>query len=170
MTIHNFHESLAYSHAQADAPWWGEVYRKAFPSLAAMVNVRDDGWAQRGGIDRVLTLAGGKTIYVDEKVRKEAYDDVALEYWSSFEHKRPGWVEKDLACDFIAYAWVPKRRCLLLPFLPLRAAWREHSFDWVTTCRQIRSGNPGYTTLSAAVPIDVLLSAMNDAMSIRWGA
>lgn len=79
-------------------------------------------------------------------------------------------VEKDLACDFIAYAWLPTRRCVLLPFLPLRAAWREHFFDWITSYKEIRGGNRGYTTISVGVPTDVLLSAMNDAMSIRWGA
>ena len=48
--IHQFRESLELSHQFSDAPWWMEVYRAAFPDLAAAVCVRDDGWAQRGGI------------------------------------------------------------------------------------------------------------------------
>jgi hypothetical protein len=64
--VHNFKQSLARSHAQADAPWWLDVYRRAFPSLASSVCVRNDSWAQRGGIDRVRTLKGGRTITIDE--------------------------------------------------------------------------------------------------------
>jgi hypothetical protein len=36
--------------------------------------------------------------------------DFLLEYWSDYERRSPGWIEKDLACDFIAYAFVPSRR------------------------------------------------------------
>lgn len=62
MTIHTFAKSLARSHIYADAPWWEETYREFFPGFASMVCVRDDGWAQRGGIDRVITLRSGRTI------------------------------------------------------------------------------------------------------------
>ena len=62
--------------------WWTDVYRGAFPDLLSMTNVRKDGWAQRGGIDRVLTLSSGKTITVDEKVREKVWPDILLERWS----------------------------------------------------------------------------------------
>lgn len=52
-----------------------------------MVSVRDDGWAQRGGIDRVITLACGRTIKIDEKVRKEDWPDILLERWSDEQRK-----------------------------------------------------------------------------------
>ena len=51
--IHEFQASLALSNSYADAPWWIDMYRSAFPSLQSAVSVRNDGWAQRGGIDRV---------------------------------------------------------------------------------------------------------------------
>lgn len=35
------------------------------------VAVEHDGWAQRGGIDLLLTLACGRTYTVDEKIRTE---------------------------------------------------------------------------------------------------
>lgn len=132
--------------------------------------VRADGWAQRGGIDRVLTLSSGKTLTVDEKVRYEDYDDILLEAWSSIEHKRPGWIAKDLACDYIAYAFVPSRRCYLLPFQTLRAAWRANKGEWYASLRKIRADNGSYTTESVAVPIDLLMGAMNDAMRVDWPA
>lgn len=166
--IHDFADSLAKSQAQADAPWWFEVYRSAFPDMMAAVNVRADGWAQRGGIDRVLTLASGKTLYVDEKVREENWPDILLEYWSNFERKVPGWVAKDLACDFIAYAFVPSQRCHLLPFQTLRRAWRENHQAWVSNYKRIEARNSGYTTVSVAIPTKVLLSALCDAMTVSW--
>ena len=167
--VHNFEESLAKSHAQADAPWWMDVYRKAFPGLKAAVNVRDDGWAQRGGIDRVLTLASGKTETVDEKVRDKVYNDILLEYWSDVERKIRGWIQKELACDFIAYAFIPNQTCYLMPFPTLRRAWHQHGRTWIATHPRIEAQNPGYITVSVAVPIPILLASLKDAMVIKWG-
>jgi hypothetical protein len=94
MTLHDFQTSRRISERYADSPFWLDVYRAAFPSLQSAVSVRDDGWAQRGGIDRVLTLACGRTVTVDEKVRDSDYGDILLEFWSNKERKIPGWVAK----------------------------------------------------------------------------
>lgn len=168
--VHDFHESLARSAAQVDAPWWLEVYRTAFPDLASAVSVREDGWAQRGGIDRVLTLESGKTLTVDEKVRTKEYDDILLEYWSDERRRVRGWVAKDLACDFIAYAFEQSGRCYLLPFQGLRRAWRDNCMTWVNTFRRIEAKNKGYTTVSVAVPTIELLNAVRDSMIVTWDA
>lgn len=166
--IHDFAESLAKSHAQADAPWWFDLYRIAFPDLQAAVNVRNDGWAQRGGIDRVITLGSGKTLTIDEKVREENWPDILLEYWSDSQRKIPGWVAKDLACDFIAYAFVPSQTCHLLPFQTLRRAWRQNGKLWVSKYRRVEAKNSRYTTVSVAVPTQILLRSLSDAMTVSW--
>lgn len=166
--VHDFAESLERSHSYANAPWWYEVYRLAFPNLQSAVNVREDGWAQRGGIDRVLTLASGKTISVDEKVREEDWPDFCLEYWSDEARKVRGWIAKDLACDFIAYAFVPSAKCYLLPFLTLRQAWRQNGQTWVRQYKRIEAKNPRYVTVSVAVPIHVVMQALSDAMLVKW--
>jgi hypothetical protein len=165
---HNFEDSLARSKAQADAPWWETVYREAFPDMAAMVNVRDDGWAQRGGIDRVITLASARTINIDEKVREQDWPDILLEYWSDRDRKIPGWVAKSLACDFVAYAFVPSQTCYLLNFQTLRRAWRLNRGVWVKEHPKIEAQNNGYVTVSVAVPIDELVSALGGATKIEW--
>jgi hypothetical protein len=167
--VHDFAASLARSHSYADAPWWLDVYRLAFPNLESMACVRADGWAQRGGIDRVLTLKSGKTIAIDEKVREEDWPDILLERWSDRDRRVPGWVQKDLACDFIAYAFAPSRVCYLLPFLTLRSAWRINGARWIADYREVLAKNPNYTTASVAVPIEVLIRALGDAMRIEWG-
>jgi hypothetical protein len=168
--INDFDERLNFSHAHGDASWWFEVYRKAFPGLRASVNVRKDGWAQRGGIDRVLTLSSGRTITVDEKVREKVWQDILLERWSDEERKIPGWVQKPLACDFIAYAFVPSATCYLFPTPTLQRAWRLKGLEWIETRQEIRAQNKGYVTVSVAIPIQELLSAISDAMIVTWSA
>lgn len=173
--MHNFADSLALSHEQEDALWWDEIYGKAFPGHLSAVSVRNDGWAQRGGIDRVVTLQSGKVVTIDEKVRQKSYGDILLEYWSNRENKVPGWIAKDLACDFIAYAFIPDQTCYLLPFFSLRRAWRENHRDWVAMARNAEGGyriveaqNPTYVTESVAVPIPDLLSAISQAQIVSW--
>lgn len=166
-----FDSDLRWSHEQAEAPWWGAVYRRAFPSMAAMSCVRADGWAQRGGIDRVITLACGRTITVDEKCRRIDYGDIALEYAHRYDSGKvvPGWVEKDLACDFIAYAVVPTSTCYLLPFIPLRSAWRAKRREWLAVFpRRGSRKNNGYTSWTVCVPAEVVTCAIRDSMTITW--
>lgn len=174
MTVHDFNRSLAASHAQADAPWWEAVYREAFPTLKTTVNVRDDGWAQRGGIDRLVVLGDGTVLKVDEKVRSRDWPDIALERWSDRDRRIAGWMQKRLTCDFVAYAFVPSGTCYLLPFQTLMRAWQTDGRAWIHKAEQGRDGfrcvlaqNNGYTTESVAVPIPVLLDAIRDAMVIR---
>lgn len=166
---HDFRRSLEMSNAQADAPWWEPVYRKAFPGFNSMMSVRQDGWAQRGGIDRVVVLRSGKTLTVDEKVRAENWPDILLERWSDRDRKSPGWVQKDLACDYIAYAFIPSQTCHLLPFLQLRRAWLQHGARWIESCPTIEAKNNGYVTESIAVPVPELMGALMGAMTVNWG-
>lgn len=175
MVVHSFQQSLQKSHEYEDANWWNEVYRKAFPGLVASVSVRQDGWAQRGGIDRVLTLKSGKTVTIDEKIREKDWPDILLERYSDKKNKTHGWMQKSLACDYIAYAFVPSETCYLLPFLTLRKAWLENGQEWIRKAEQKEDGfrlidavNQNYTTQSVAVPIKALFSAMERAMTISW--
>ncbi len=174
---HNFDESLEKSQAQADAPWWEHVYRQAFPGFHSMQCIRKDGWAQRGGIDRIVSLKSGRQVTVDEKVREEDWPDILLERWSDRDRKVPGWIQKDLACEYIAYAFIPTRRCYLLPFLNLRKAWITHGRDWCRLAESksdgfkiVNADNGNYWTESVAVPTEVLLAAINGSMAVEWAA
>lgn len=172
---HDFAASLAKSAAQVDAPWWEPVYRQAFPDFASMVSVRDDGWAQRGGIDRVIVLESGKTVTVDEKVRDKDWPDILWEYLSDRDKKVPGWCAKPLACDYIAYAYVPSQKCYLLPALQVRRAWLDHGTEWVFRAnngtggyRIVDANNGRYVTRSVAVPVRDSIAAVRDAFCVRW--
>lgn len=170
MAVANFAADLAFSHAQSDQPFWAEVYREAFPDMESMVNVRKDGWAQRGGIDRIITCASGRVWRIDEKVRREKWDDILLEVKSDIERDTPGWIVKDLACDFIAYAFLPTQECFLLPVQPLQRAWRQYGELWIREYETKEAPNNGWRTLNCPVPISFLMEAIAEAMLIRWTA
>jgi len=168
--MNEFRRDLAWSHQQSDEPWWEQVYRAAFTDFAAMHDVRDDGWAQRGGIDRQVFLSDGTVLKIDEKARRTAYPDFFLEYWSDEARKVPGWVAKPLTCDFIAYAFVPTQTCYLLPFQILRAAWRDNRREWIASYGSKKAKNPNHTTVGVAVPIPVVLEALSSALTVKWAS
>jgi len=163
--VHRFQDSHDVS-AQYGPDWWVPIYRRAFPTLMSAVAVEHDGWAQRGGIDRLLTLACGRTYTVDEKIRTEEWPDVLLERWSNERARSPGWVQKPLACDFIAYAYAPAATCVLLPVSSLQRAWRQHGRQWIGLYGQRRAENAGYTSVSVPVPRGVLMQAIVEAMFV----
>ena len=175
VACHDFAVSLAKSAAQADAPWWEPIYKKAFPDFSSMVCVREDGWAQRGGIDRVVVLGSGKTVTVDEKVRERDWPDILWEYLSDRDRNAPGWCAQALACDYIAYAFVPSQRCYLFPALQVRRAWLDRGTEWVMRAKNNDDGyrivdadNGRYVTRSVAVPLRESMAAVRDALCVRW--
>lgn len=181
VTVHDFKRSLAASHSHADAPWWDPVYREAFPALVHHYSVRDDGWAQRGGIDRLIVLRDGTTLKVDEKVRGKDWPDICIEIWSDEERKIPGWAHpsKDLTCDYIAYALVPSQTCYLIPYQVLRRVMQRHGIQWWRlakaeeqgfqfVCSPNRDGARWWTTKNIAVPVEIVLDALRDCLIVRW--
>lgn len=181
MITHSFETDLAYSHSQADAPYWRPIYQRAFPTMRDCFDTRQDGWQQHAGIDRVVTLRDSTQILIDEKVRRDDWPDILLEIWSDWERKKPGWARKDMRCDYIAYAFEPSHICYLLPFLPLRRVVEEQRVEWWAAGSADRDGfhirrannldrktGRAWVTVSLAVPTEVLLDALRDTMVIRW--
>jgi hypothetical protein len=57
----------------------------------------------------------------------------------------------------------------------MRRAWLRHRLKWVDLGKKSENGfeivkatNPGYTTVSVAVPIRETLDAIRDAMIVSW--
>lgn len=165
-TVHDFKERLAFSEAASTEPFWDAVYRKAFPDLVNHMQTTGATDSQRSGIDRVLHLRNGRTIYIDEKKREQEYPDILLEFVSVDTTGAPGWIEKDLAIDYLAYAFMPTHRCYLFPWLMLRRAWLHHRDEWKREYRIVVAQNKGYKTLSVAIPISVLRKAVSIAQII----
>ncbi len=164
---HDFRQSLAYSEIASDEPFWDAVYKKAFPNIVNHMLASADTESQRMGIDRVLILGNGQVLKVDEKKRTEVYPDILLEYVSVDTKGTPGWIEKDLAIDYLAYAFMPTKKVYLFPWALLRRAWSHFKETWIKEYPRITAQNNGYKTISVAVPIDVLVKAVSAACIIQ---
>lgn len=164
--IHDFHKQLDFSLLASHEPFWNAVYAKAFPTMVDLKTV-DDMAKQRIGIDRVIYLKNGKEILIDEKKRTEVWQDILLEYISVDTTGAPGWIEKDLAIDYIAYAFMPIQTVYLYPWDFLKRAWNHYKEEWLPKYQHVPAYNNGYVTYSLAVPIKVLQNAVTSASIIK---
>lgn len=165
--IHDFRERLEYGERSGHEPFWDAVYRKAFPNLVCHMTTGRDNKAQRIGVDRVLLLDNGRTLYIDEKKREKDYPDILLEFLSNDRTNAPGWIEKDLALDFLAYAFMSSKTVHLFPWLMLRRAWRHYRDEWLLKYPEVKAQNKTYATFSVAVPTKVLRQAVSLAAVIQ---
>lgn len=163
--MHDFKEDLAYSNSASDAGFWDAVYRKAFPNIVNHMVCDGDHDSQRQGIDRLILLSNGQVLKIDEKKRRSEWADICIEY--AHTNGKPGWIEKDLAIDYLAYAFMASKRCYLFPWAMLKRAWGHYGKSWKSKYQTVRSENRGYTTLSIAVPIEVLRRAVSQACVIE---
>lgn len=165
--IHAFGERAGYTESPAVRAFWGAVYARAFPDLAAAVVTPRGAPSQAVGIDVVLALAGGRTLLVDEKTREGRFGDVLLEVVSNDQSGAPGWIEKPLLIDYLAYGLPDAGIAYLFAWEDLRRAWRENQATWRELAsasaegfRWVKARNPRYTTVSIAVPEVRLRKAM----------
>ena len=154
MTVHEFAVKLNGSHKHKE--FWLNFYRQMFPNMVGCIFNDGDNAAQRMGVDAFLVMANGESIKVDEKGRDKDYGDVALEYISNDTTNAPGWMEKDLSIDYLAYGIYPDNaqpgRAHLFPWPLLKLAWKRKRDEWIRTYPKVKAPNPGYNTLSVAVP------------------
>jgi hypothetical protein len=157
---HNFEEDLEQSHKDHHLPQWESCYRYFFPTMQSMSLHLGNEWNQNAGVDRCIRLTDGKSISIDEKVGHQAFKTIPLEFWSDCERKRPGWVRKQMLCDYIAYLILPLGKCHLLPVIQLQAAWKIHGEEWKSRFKTKSSSSGRWTTEFCPVPPDVLYPAM----------
>lgn len=154
--------------------FWDAAYRCAFPNLVTHARCDGDTESQRMGIDRLLFLSNGQELRIDEKKRERDYGDFLIEYLSNDRTRAPGWIEKDLFIDYLAYAFVPSQKVYLFPWPLLRRAWHVYGDEWRRLARQNRDGfrqivahNQGYRTHAIAVPKKRLYQCINLASVIE---
>jgi len=165
--VNNFNEDLKFSEQAGHEDFWQVIYKKAFPDIVFAQICTGKCAGQYLGIDRVIQLKSGKTLYIDEKKRRTEYNDIALEFISNDQTNTRGWIEKDLLIDYLAYAFISSKRCYLFPWHLLIRAWNHYKADWHKKYRLIEAQNPGYKTLSRAIPINILLSSVRNASIIE---
>lgn len=164
---HDFTERLAYSEQSSDETFWQCFYRQAFPNYLNSMPASGDTESQRRGIDRVILLTNGELVRIDEKKRERTWNDFLLEYISVDRTGAPGWIEKELAIDYLAYAFMDTRKVYLLDWKSLRRAWQCYGDTWKLRYPTRKARNYNYTTLSVAVPIPVVLSAMSEYIQVE---
>lgn len=153
--MNDFHDDLKFSLDASLEPFWDKVYRKAFVDLERTEICTDLHW-QKMGVDRLVYLKGKRIFAVDEKVRRAVWDDVLLEFLSNDRTGAPGWIEKDMAIDWLAYAFLPTQRVYLFSWPMLRRCWVAFGEGWKAKYKIVKAHNPGYRTLSVAVPLPEL--------------
>ena len=162
--MNDFYEDLQYSYEVES--FWDSFYKKAFVDLER-TELCNDLTLQRKGVDRFVYLKSGHVLTIDEKSRRKAYPDIALEFLSNDKTGSPGWINKQLVIDYLAYAFIPTGDVYLFPWEMLRRAWVEFGEIWKMTYGVIEAHNPDYNTLSVPVPIKVLRATVSTAAIIK---
>lgn len=166
--MNEFQECFDAAEDGRNEPFWDAVYRKYFYNMTNhMPGKKEYCNSQKNGVDRIIYLENGKTITIDEKVRRKVYDDIALEYVSNDKTKSPGWIEKDLSIDYLAYAFLPTQTVYLFDWCALKRAWNHFKVDWKEKYPTAVAPNPYYNTLSCCVPINVLRDACSRSIIIK---
>lgn len=153
--MNDFKTDLDFSLKASLENFWDQVYEKAFVDLKETRICNNLDW-QRLGVDRFIHLKSGRVFAVDEKIRRVVYEDILLEYISADTTNSPGWIEKQMAIDYLAYAFLPIKRVYLFDWPMLRRSWVKFGEQWKKQYRIVKAVNNDYNTLSVAVPISVL--------------
>lgn len=172
--IHNFKERLEFSEKKGHEDFWQAIYKKGFPDLIFAELVTGKCQGQYLGIDRVIYLKSGKTLYIDEKKREKDWEDILLEYISVDKLQTPGWMECDLLIDFLAYAFIPSKRCYLFPWQLLKRTWLNFKNEWIEKgekkidgFRKVEAENEGYKTISVVIPTPIILKEIKNSLIIQ---
>lgn len=173
-----FKDDLAFSESLKDEPLWDRVYREAFPDLINHMPCQGKCDAQYKGIDRMIVLSSGQELRIDEKKRRQNFADIALEFKNVYPDgsEKPGWMDKNLTIDYLAYAFMPeddsKKVVYLLDWRMLKRVWFYYRAKWLSKYFIAKAANPRkgplkYTTHSVCVPIEVLLQKVSAASIIK---
>ena len=165
--VHNFKDSYEKAENEKNDPFWLSVYEEAFPNMVSAMAARKYSDAQKAGIDRVILLSNTRSLYIDEKLRFKEYSDILLEYMSNDRHQTKGWMDKDLAIDYLAYAFVESKKCYLFDWQMLKRTWKYYRNIWIKEFGTVTAKNKGYNTLSVPVPTELLLSKVSKASIIQ---
>ena len=162
---HNFYDGLKYSEQFED--WKHQFYLDFFGRDAEVCPlIHSVSVQQNVGYDRVVISANGFVNCIEEKVRGCAWrNDVLLEFVHTFDShpfpfQKPGWIEKNLQCNWIFYAYPKNKIGIFLPWPQLQLVWYANKPKWIFDFPTFPAKNNGYTTDSVAVPVHVLDSAL----------
>lgn len=164
MAIKNdFHNDLDFSLDASNEQFIDCAYKHLFPHIIEIQKVNDLK-LQKQGIDKILITDSGKTILIDEKIRRRWYGDILLEEYSDFDNKIVGWLNKTKYTDYIAYIVIPAKVLYLLPFLLLQKVWLKNYHRWLEEYGRKFAINKTWKTSNIPIPINILLNEIKDSM------
>jgi len=161
MNYKDFNIDLEYSLEEQDNEIFDNFYHRVFPKLQNIVFVKSKE-LQLKGYDKILTFENGKEIFIDEKKRRNDWKDILLEIWSNYEAKKKGWFITSEA-DYIVYAFMQSKKVYLLPLLIMRV-WAKKHWNYFCMFSTISSKNKYYTTISKAIPTEILLEGIKQEL------
>lgn len=129
---------------------------------------------ERVGVDFVATLRGGAIVLIDEKRRDEGASkfwrhnqpELALEIWSVVPSETlkgvAGWtLSESKQTDLVLFTFHDVADCYMLPFQPLRVAFRRKFVEWRTMFRTADQCTDGrYFSRAIFVPVDLVIEAL----------
>jgi hypothetical protein len=122
---------------------------------------------QLKGIDKKLILKNGKAVTIDEKCRRENYNDFFIELVSNTKTKKLGWLYYS-TCDYIVYYVEPIRKAYLLPFELLKMAWIENKVEWKKKYPIRQCLNKGYISKGICIPTSILLDSISSQITKKY--
>lgn len=156
--VHDFQQYLEKSHHCQDLPFWGDVYKAFFGDGIVIIKHSASGEHQKAGIDRSVVLPDSSIYRIEEKVDYHHNQNMFIEYWSDWENKVPGWINKPLRCDYIVYAILALGEAYFFKPLPLQRAWVNNRERWIETYHEKRISNQlrnhEWTTVGVPVPVN----------------
>lgn len=165
---HDFAEHLKQANSSDAYQLFDRGYKRFFGTRIVRIERHpNDMRRQRQGIDVTVHVAGDHDYRIEEKYRPDRiYPDILLEYVSVDTTGAPGWMEKDLHIDYLAYGFAKLQTIYMLPWPALKLAWEINKEKWQTLYKPVAARNNGYTTWSVAVPIWDVRKAIGDAACI----
>ena len=160
--LNRFHDDLKFADslsAELDA-----YYLERFPGAVRVEHVTDLGM-QRRGVDKIVHLRDGRTVKIEEKIRRKSWPDFLLEIRS--RGTKLGWLFTCKA-DYICYVYLESREAYFLPVVLLQMAWMENGADWerrygIKEAQNVTLG--GYTSKNIPVPRERLMQDIFKAMT-----
>lgn len=171
MADYGLAERLAFSKAGSPVDHALTIQRLIDGCVAVRPSTRAE---ERRGIDYVATLRRSAEVYVDVKQRSQGCSqhwtsgpELALELWSvAPSTEKPGlagWtLSESYATDMVLFCFDPSDfdGTYLVPFQPLRMAFRRNLADWVLDYRSGCQSSGRWESECLFVPASVVLEAV----------
>ena len=159
--INIFKEDNDLASSDAANEMFEKAYKKYWGERIKSIELGEQGAcaSQFAGIDKIIHF---NDVTIDEKVRRldQKWSDILLEHISNNTTMTPGWIEKDLKCDIIAYGFLSTGMVHIFQFKKLKSVWDDNKVEWKKRYKEVEAENEGYATISCAVPTDVLHKEM----------